>query len=396
MKFSLVCIFFLLISGCSSKHSITQRVSENNYKRVTVIADTNSEPLRFWATQKPSFLLDENNISPIKVSSDQLAILAVSGGGVNGAYGAGIVAGLIDANKMPEYSIITGVSAGALLSPFIFVHESSAGIKASMVGINDRAILGYKNYLRPLFKDAFTTGEKFLSFISEAYDETLIAKVAVQHNAGRRLFIGTTQFDSGELVIWNMGAIAASNLENKAQLFQQILVASASIPGVFPPQFFQVNDEEEIVEELHVDGGMAAQVFYNPSGYSYDAISKSLGLTKPVRLDVIRNGLITPTYEQLDGHGMTLLKRSLTSMPVMQARGDLFRMQYVAENDNTRMRMTFIDQDFSKAKKTNDLFDSHYLEAIFKFGYEKAQQEDLWQENALMKVDERHSTVTDH
>ena len=370
----------LLIVACSSPHTLDVRVPQSTYKYVEVASSTPNEPLRMWANEAPDFLYSAHNqTTPIKVEGEQLNILALSGGGVNGAYGAGVLMGLQEKGELKDYAIITGVSAGALIAPFVFIGgDAMPKMKEVMLNINDKNILGKKNFLNTLFKDAFTDGENLYDFIADAYPEPMIEAMAQQHRNGKRLFIGSTHFDSGELVIWNIGAIANSDLADKSELIYKVLAASASIPGVFPPQFIDVEHDGETLEELHVDGGLAAQVFFNPSNFNYQQISDALGLEKAPQLDVIRNGALKAPYRPLKDKGLDLVSKSVSSLTLAQTRGDLYRMKYISEINDIEMQFTYIDQDFRYAKVTKDMFDHRYLLTIYEYGFKKATQGQLW------------------
>ncbi len=377
-----VVLLSVSVAACSTPHTLDKRVTEDNYKEVTL--DTNvkiEEPLRFWASEKPEFLYNQDTQStPISVQGDTLNILALSGGGANGAFGAGVLMGLADRGELKDYSVITGISAGALIAPFVFVGgDEIARLEDVILGINDKEVLGKKNFLNTIFKDAFTNGDSFIEFIGEAYPEEMIDKMAQQHRSGKRLFIGSTHFDSGELMVWNLGAIANSDLPNRVELVHKVLASSASIPGVFPPQFFDVRDEQTVLEEMHVDGGLAAQVFYNPSNFDYQLISDALNLEHPPQLDVIRNGLLKSPYKPVNDKGVALLTKSLSGLTMMQTRGDIYRMKYLSEVDGLSMQFTYLDQDFSDAKQSKDLFDLEYMKAIYQYGYDKAVTDDLWE-----------------
>ncbi len=370
----------LLIAACSSPHTLDVRVSPSNYKDVEIANSVPTEPLRMWANEAPDFLYSAHNqTTPIKVEGEQINILALSGGGVNGAYGAGVLMGLQEKGELKDYAIITGISAGALIAPFVFIGgDAMPKMKEVMLNINDKSVLGKKNFLNTLFKDAFTDGENLYDFIADAYPEPMIEAMAQQHRNGKRLFIGSTHFDSGELVIWNIGAIANSDLADKSELLYKVLAASASIPGVFPPQFIDVEHDGETLEELHVDGGLAAQVFFNPSNFNYQQISEALGLEKAPQLDVIRNGALKAPYRPLKDKGLDLVSKSVSSLTLAQTRGDLYRMKYISEINDIEMQFTYIDQDFGYAKVTKDMFDQHYLRTIYEYGFKKATQGQLW------------------
>lgn len=372
----------LLVVACSSKHSIDQRTTENNYQQATITNDNyQGEPIRFWASQQPDFLFDpSNNTSPIVTHQDQLSILALSGGGANGAFGAGILVGLYETEQLPDYSIITGISAGGLLAPFVFIGaDELERLPSVMLNLNDEALIGNKNFLKALIKDAFSEQEQMLSFIQQTYPETMIDKIAAQHRNGKRLFIGTTHLDSGELVVWNIGAIANSDLPQRVNLIHQVIAATAAIPGVFPPQFFEVYDNNQQFEEMHVDGGLAAQVFFNPANYDFNQLSNFLGLKRPPRLDVIRNGVLKAPYQAVEDKGIPLITKSLSSLTTLQVRGDIYRMKYLSKIENIDMQFAYIDKGFAVQKESKNMFDSHYMKAIYQYGYDKVLNKQVWQ-----------------
>lgn len=370
----------LLIVACSSPHTLELRVSETNYKAASLSDLSSEEPLRFWASENPDFLYSaQDNSTPLTARNEEFNILALSGGGVNGAYGAGVLMGLAHTGQLKEYSVITGISAGALIAPFVFVGgDALPTMKSVMLDIDDATVLGRKKILNTLIKDAFTDGENFYGFIEDAYPNSMIERIAAQHRSGKRLFIGTTHFDSGELMIWNVGAIANSELPTKESLIHQVLAASASIPGLFPPQFINVEYEGQRYEELHVDGGLSAQVFFNPSNFNYQSVAQALGVKKKPQLDVIRNGLLKAPYKSVHDKGIALLSKSVSSLTLAQTRGDLYRMKYISEANNIEMKVTYIDQDFSHTKQSQDMFDKNYLLTIYEYGFKKASEGQLW------------------
>ncbi|WP_232479470.1 patatin-like phospholipase family protein [Shewanella marisflavi] len=373
----------LFLAACSSTHTLENRVTKDNYRAVTLASnevDAASEPYRVWSDDASDFLFNaEDGTTPLKVRGERLNILALSGGGAKGAFGAGIINGLYESEQLEDYTIVTGISAGSLIAPFVFVGgEEIPRLKQVMLGLNDKMILGKRNFLNTLIKDAFTNGEQMFDFIEQVYPPEMIEKIAEQHRAGRRLFIGTTHFDSEELVVWNLGRIADSHLPNKARLIHQILAASSSIPGVFPPQFIEVEHDNQRLEELHVDGGMTVQMFFEVVNVDYQKLNKALGLTTKPQVHVIRNGLLKMPYEPVEDKGVQLLTRSLTSMTIQQAKGDLYRMLYFSEMSGLELTFAYVDDEFNPPKATKDMFDFEYMKSLYQYGHDKAINNKLW------------------
>ncbi|KIO37894.1 patatin-like phospholipase family protein [Shewanella sp. cp20] len=373
----------LFLAACSSTHTLETRVTKENYRTVTLAAETQhqaDEPYRVWGDDASDFLFNaQDGSTPLKVQGDRLNILALSGGGANGAFGAGIINGLYDSQQLQDYTVITGISAGSLIAPFVFVGgDEIPRLKEVMLGINDKMILGKRNLLNTLIKDAFTNGEQMFEFIEQVYTPEMIEQIALQHQAGRRLFIGTTHFDSEELVVWNLGRIAESHLPNKVHLIHQILAASSSIPGVFPPQFIEVEDQNERLEELHVDGGLTVQMFFEVVNIDYHKLNQALGLSEAPQVHVIRNGMLKMPYKSIEDRGVQLLRRSLSSMTIQQAKGDLYRMLYFSEMSGLDLEFAYIDDEFDAPKATKDMFDFEYMQALYQYGYDKVSKDELW------------------
>ncbi|MGR5175003.1 patatin-like phospholipase family protein [Vibrio mediterranei] len=381
-----IVLITMVLSACSSKHGFDSRVDEENYTDVNIQHSQQvegNEPYRFWGSEQPDFLMgNDQSPNPISVSGDRLNILALSGGGANGAFGAGIINGLYDAGELPEYSIITGVSAGALIAPFVFVGgEHIHTLRDTMLQLNDREVLGKKNFLNTIFKDGITNGKSLIKLMEAIYSDDMIEQIAKQHRNGKRLFIGTTHFDSGKQVTWNLGEIAASKLPNRNQLIRQVLAASSSIPGVFPPQFINVEYKGKALEELHVDGGLTFQMFFDPANFNYSELSQSMGLTKNPTVHVIRNGTLTPNYTRVKDTGVDLLTRTVGKLTLEQTRGDLYRMLYMSELNDYDISFTYIDTSFRGHKQSKKMFDANYMLNLYNYGYRKATSHNLWQKD---------------
>ncbi|BEU03119.1 hypothetical protein OAG1_19190 [Agarivorans sp. OAG1] len=371
----------LVLSACSSHHELDKRVTERNYQQVALIAEQSlSEPLRFWGNEAPNFLYDKDaNTTVLRTSSNSLNILALSGGGANGAYGAGIINGMYESGNLPDFSVVTGVSAGALIAPFAFVGgDDIVTMKNIMLGISDKRILAKRNYLNAVFKDGVSSGQGLNEFIAATFDEQMIAKIAATHNSGKRLFIGTTHFDSGKQVVWNLGQIAASDHPNKELLIHQVLSASSSIPGIFPPQFIGVELEGESLEEMHVDGGLSAQMFADPAGFDYNNIAQALGIDSSPNIYVVRNGRLDLPYQHLKDRGVELLGRSVQSLTLNQNRGDLYRILYFSEKHNFDTKFTYVTANFTEKKKSKKMFDEDYMLALYHYGFTKAINQLQW------------------
>ncbi|WP_374575078.1 patatin-like phospholipase family protein [Phenylobacterium sp.] len=191
-------------------------------------------------------------------------ILAISGGAAGGAYGAGVLTGLSRAGARPKFAIVTGVSTGALIAPFAFLGpEWDYRLAQAYTGGYAAEALSLKR-LAPAFGGGLFAAEALESLIDPFVDEALLAAVAREHAAGRRLIVSTTDLDRQTACMWDMGAIASRGGEQAAALFRDVLIASASLPGLFPPRRFSCEAGGEAYEEMHVDGGVSSPLFIMP------------------------------------------------------------------------------------------------------------------------------------
>ncbi|UJF17303.1 patatin-like phospholipase family protein [Vibrio sp. SS-MA-C1-2] len=386
-----ILIFMFILSACSTDHPLDKRVKENNYQTATLTKKQTleeSQQYRFFGDVKPDFLIkiEENNYrdnrsNTIRKNGEQFNILVLSGGGERGAYGAGVLAGLHHSGKLPHFDFITGVSAGALMAPFVYVGDKHfKDLKGVMLGLNDNLLLGKpKGYLQTLFSDAFAHGDTLYDVVNRVYDNQFIEDIATEYNkTGRKLLIGTTNFDSGRQVVWDLGKLAASDLPNKSKLIHQVLAASASIPGIFPPQFLPVYIDGKQYEEMHVDGGLSQQLFFDPIGFDLNEYSKHHGYTKSPEVYIIRNGALTFRFSEVKDSVLSLAARSVDNLILAQTRGDLYREFYISNRMNTKVNLTYVDKEFTYKPSGKHFFDKEYMTKLYQYGYDKAQKDDFW------------------
>ena len=195
-------------------------------------------------------------------------VLALSGGGAQGAFGAGVLCGWTQTGTRPRFKLVTGISTGALMAPFAFLGPSyDARLKEAYTTISDKDIFQAHGPVSILLSLAnlkelpsLADTSPLAQLVAKLVDAQVLQKIAQEHLQGRRLLMGTTQLDAQRLVIWDMGAIAASGNPQALELFRKIMVASAAIPAMFPPEYFDVEAGGETFQEMHVDGGTRAQV----------------------------------------------------------------------------------------------------------------------------------------
>jgi hypothetical protein len=196
--------------------------------------------------------------------------------------------------------------------------------------------------------------------------------IATEHRKGRILLIGTTNLDARRPIIWNIGKIAASGQPGALDLVQKILVASAAIPGAFPPMMIDVEVDGKRYQEMHVDGGASAQVFLYPPGLNV----RTSGVVRERRLYVIRNARLDPDWAQVDRATMTIASRAISSLIQTQGVGDLYRIYLIAQRDGFEFDLAYIPKSFTRELK--EPFETAYMKALFQVGYDLAAKGYPW------------------
>ena len=187
----------------------------------------------------------------------------MSGGGDHGAFGAGFLKGWSASGSRPTFKIVSGISTGALIAPFALLgSDYDDQLEAAYTTVSAVDIFKKKSVLRAAWRESLADNHPLQEMVHKFINDDLIDAIAVAHQNGQRLFIGTTNLDAQRPVIWNMGVIANSKNPQAHDVFRQILVASAAIPVLFPPEMFDVEANGELYEEMHVDGGTVGQMFF--------------------------------------------------------------------------------------------------------------------------------------
>jgi predicted acylesterase/phospholipase RssA len=372
----------LLTGGCAS----IQRnpVPEDAHLDVTVLG---RDDLRFWGDlngqpHDPSTIMSratELQSEFAGIMHTEHNYLAISGGGAEGAYGAGLLVGWSDLGTRPEFTMVTGISTGALTAPFAFLGEEyDDEMKLLYTTLDSSRIFLRYGFFSILRGDAAADNTPLLDILEEHIDEDMIAAIAREHRKGRRLLIGTTNLDTSRPVIWNIGRIADSGHPGSARLIQQILLASAAIPGVFPPSYIQVETADgENYDEMHVDGGTSSQMFLYPSRTDWRKVMELLDVRGTATAWVIRNSRLRTEYNPVRPRVAAIARRSVSSLIRTQGIGDAFRIAAVTQRDGVDLKMTWIPPN-APPNPGRELFDPKYMTELFDYGYRRMLDGEAW------------------
>jgi predicted acylesterase/phospholipase RssA len=308
--------------------------------------------------------------------------LAISGGGENGAFGAGLLNGWTEAGTRPEFALVTGVSTGALTAPFAFLGPAyDQQLKEVYTTISAKDVLEERGIFAAIWNDAMADNAPLQNLVAKYVNEEMLAAIAAEHRKGRNLLIGTTNLDARRGVIWDIGKIAEYGTPEALELVRKILIASAAIPGAFPPTMIDVEANGSKYQEMHVDGGASAQVFVYPARLHLAEMSEEAGVERERHVYVIRNGRLDPDWADTERQTLTIAGRAVSSLIQNQGNGDLYRIYAVTQRDGVDFNLAYIPPTFDVPLP--EPFDRHYMTELFKLGYELGKVGYKWEKAPL-------------
>ncbi|MDH4020806.1 MAG: patatin-like phospholipase family protein [Xanthomonadales bacterium] len=341
---------------------------------------------RFWGDEWPTFAaerFEEFTVADFQREYDGIYgkphnYLAISGGGANGAFGAGLLVGWTESGERPEFTMVTGVSTGALIAPFAFLGPDYDGeMKTMYTTISTKDIARKRKLLAVLSNDSMADTAPLKALIAKVIDAEMIDAIAREHKKGRRLFIGTVNLDAGRSVIWNISAIAVSDYPQKITLIQDLLRASAAIPVAFPPVFITVEAEGKQYDEMHVDGGTGSQVFVYPAAVDWQVITRKLKVKGKPQVYVVRNSFLDADYNGVKRSVFPIASRTIDSLIRTQGVGDLYQIYTLCQRDGNDFNLAYIPSDFTD--EPTEGFDPVYMKKLFDRGYQMSLEGYPWE-----------------
>lgn len=333
--------------------------------------------VRFWGdTDDPA--IEQAFIKSLEAERQALGVdslqdlpdshfLALSGGGSNGAFGAGLLCGWTKHGDRPTFKVVTGISTGALIAPFAFLGpEFDDEMRIVYTTVNTRDIATRRSLLDGLLSDAMADNTPLRRLVEKHVTQEVMEKVAEESRRGRILIIATTHMDAQRPMIWSMGRIARSGHPRALELFQDVLVASAAIPGAFPPVMIEVEADGEKYDEMHSDGGVCSQVFLYPASFSFERLDEQTGMHRQRHVYVIRNAQLAASYQAVPRRTLPITARAVDTLIKTQGIGDLYRIYLGCKRDGLDYRLAYIPPDFSAV--SNEAFDPEYMSKLFEVG----------------------------
>jgi hypothetical protein len=303
--------------------------------------------------------------------------LVISGGGGNGAFGAGLLAGWTAHGSRPQFQIVSGVSTGALIAPFAFLGPAHDGTLREMYTRYATAdLVETRSSLDIVRGDAALDTTRLRALIARYLDDRVIAAIAAEGAKGRSLFVGTTNLDAGRPVVWDITRIAASGSPHARELIHDVVLASTAIPGAFPPVMIEVESDGRRYEEMHVDGGVTSQLFLASLGIDWRKVLERLEVQGTPDLYVIRNARVRQESEIVPRRLVPVLRRTVSTLINAQGIGDLAKLYALSAEHGFDYHVAYIPESFEG--EASETFDRTYMTKLFEYGYELALTGRQW------------------
>jgi predicted acylesterase/phospholipase RssA len=302
-------------------------------------------------------------------------ILALSGGGADGAFGAGLLNGWTQRGDRPKFTIVTGASAGALIAPFAFLGPQYDSVLADV--FSSGAFEGFLKFqgVRGLLGTGLFEAAPLRQLIAKHVTPDVIEAVAREYRAGRRLYIVSTQLDAQRTAIWDMGAIASSVDPRAPELFRQVIEASASIPGIFAPVLIDVEAQGRRFQEMHVDGGIITNILLVPEAMLVANRPIMPAGVRP-RIYVILNSKLGPYFDVVPASTVRIAVRSFETSVRANTRNTLLASYEFIRRRGWTLSLASIDDSFPSQASAG--FDTAYMKGLFEFGVEQGRTGAAW------------------
>jgi predicted acylesterase/phospholipase RssA len=301
-------------------------------------------------------------------------ILALSGGGADGAFGAGALIGLAQSDTRPAFSVVTGVSAGALIAPYAFLGPEWDPQLADAYTSGRAEHLLQPRGLGVFFGSSAYRGSPLRHLVEHYLTDAVVQAVAREAASGRLLLVATTNVDTGETVIWDLGSIALNGGQHAKALLRDVLVASASVPGLFPPVIIRVQERGRLFAEAHVDGTattpflVPASLAQQPPGYD--------PLPRPTAVYVIVDGRLSEEQRPVELRFRAILSRSISVGLTHMMRTTLELTATSTEIEGAHFEYAAIPVAYGSVTPFD--FRTSTMRALFQYGYDCAQAGRFW------------------
>ncbi len=309
-----------------------------------------------------------------KPEGEPINYLALSGGGVDGAFSAGVLKAWSESGDRPKFDVVTGVSTGALVSVFAYLGEDyDDELKKHYTATPLKEMFRLNSIFSMFSQRALLDTQGFEGKVRDAITDEMMQKLADERSQGRVLLVGTTNLDNEKMAIWDIGKIAQVGTDDARTLIQEVIIASSTIPGAFPAKLITIDDGVHSYDEMHVDGGVSRQVFLVPQWARHDIPN----VGREQNIYVIRNSRLKPTYQPVPYEFADISSRSLSALIRNQGVGDVEFLYNFSQEHEFNFKLAYIDSDFEGNKAQSE---EAYMQDLYEHGYQLKLEQQLWTE----------------
>jgi hypothetical protein len=370
----------LVLAGCAAA-PVRQPLPARQATPITAAGVPES---RYWADETPRSFERWRAMSEAElreryggILDRPHAYLLLSGGGGDGAFGAGLLAGWTAHGTRPEFQYVTGISTGALIAPFAFLGPAyDERLRELYTTLRTRDLVRQRNIFKILTGNSAFDTTPLRRLLEKNLGEAEIAAIGREGQRGRSLLIGTTHLDASRPVIWDITRIAAAGTPAARKLIYDVILASISIPGAFPPVLIDVEMGGRRYDELHVDGGVTAQLFFGPDGLDWKQVASTLRVQGQPQIYIVRNSRLKDRWTAVDPRLVPIMSRTIATLIRNQGIGDLARIYIAAQRAGLGFNLASVPTDFDR--QPAELFDPAYMRALYERGYALARDGYPW------------------
>lgn len=365
----------LMLGACASGARSSFDMQDREGARPMGLISAPNHPIRVYLdAEDRAAIFQQAFREGVPVGADgRLDFIALSGGGSNGAFTAGLMKGWSETGERPDFEVVTGVSTGALAAPFVFLGPDYDDELAEAYTGGAAAGLLQSQGLGALFGSGIYKSAPLRSLVERFVTEDVLRAVAAEYAKGRVLLVATTDLDSQRGVSWDLGAIATQDTPEALELFRSVLVASASIPGAFPPVLIQSDNGGLYFEEMHVDGGVTTPFLAVPETlWSFREPSDTL---RGARFYVVVNGRTNASFGITKDTPQGVLGRSIDILLRASLVTTLAGNHAFADRNDLFFRYAALPDD-SEASALD--FSIESMSAVYEVGRRGAISGDAW------------------
>lgn len=374
-RLPLLFVLALTLGACASGSRSAFDVQDREGALPMGLVSARQHPIRVYLDAADRLALFQQAVREgMPVGPDgRLDFIALSGGGSNGAFTAGLMKGWTETGERPDFEVVTGVSTGALAAPFVFLGPDYDDELADAYTGGAAAGLLQPQGLGAFFGSGIYRSEPLRALVEHYVDEALLAAVAAEHAKGRVLLVATTDLDAQRGVSWDLGAIATQASPAALALFRNVLIASASIPGAFPPVLIPSDKAGADFEEMHVDGSLATPFLAVPEAlWSFREPS---GTLRGARFHIVINGRTNPTFDITRDTPQGVLGRSIDVLLRASLVSTLAGNRAFADRNDLYFRYAALPDD-SEASALD--FSVESMSAVYEVGRQGALTGTAW------------------